>query len=81
MSFKFGFSLFLLNFFAFNNLLSLIRSVSSLGIMALALVVISRGGDVSMITVLVVSIAWAFVLTRSGLPFGFALLMALYFQL
>jgi len=59
------------------NLLTLVRSVSILGILALgmALVVIARGIDVAMIAIMVVSVSWAFVIVRSGYSLPIALLM------
>lgn len=77
------FSILLPSFLSPGNLLVLIRSVSILGILALgmALVVIARGIDVSMIAVMVVSVSWAFVITRSGYPFELALLIGACFAL
>ena len=65
------FSVLLPSFLSPGNLLVLVRSVSILGILALgmALVVIARGIDVSMIAIMVVSVSWAFVITRAGYPF------------
>jgi len=58
------------------NLLTLVRSVSILGILALGmtLVVIARGIDVAMIAIMVVSVSWAFVIARSGYSLPMALL-------
>ena len=69
------FSVLLPSFLSVGNLIALVRSVSILGILALgmALVVIARGIDVSMIATMVVSVAWAFVLAREGYAFGTAL--------
>jgi ribose transport system permease protein len=69
------FSLLLPSFLSPGNLIALVRSVSILGILAIgmALVVIARGIDVSMIATMVVSVAWAFVLARGDLTFGGAL--------
>lgn len=77
------FSALLPGFFSTGNLLVLVRSVSILGILALgmALVVIARGIDVSMIAIMVVSVSWAFVITRAGYPFEFALLIGAGFAL
>jgi len=71
------FSLALPSFLTTGNLLVLVRSVSILGILALgmALVVIARGIDVSMIAIMVVSVSWAFVITRAGYSFELALLI------
>jgi ribose transport system permease protein len=75
------FSILLPNFFTTGNLLVLVRSVSILGILALgmALVVIARGIDVSMIAIMVVSVSWAFVIARAGYPFEVALLIGAVF--
>jgi ribose transport system permease protein len=75
------FSLLLPSFFSPGNILALIRSVSILGILALgmALVVIARGIDVSMIATMVVSVSWAFVIARSGYSLEFALLIGALF--
>ncbi|PTE10107.1 ABC transporter permease [Mesorhizobium helmanticense] len=75
------FSLLLPSFFSPGNILALIRSVSILGILALgmALVVIARGIDVSMIATMVVSVSWAFVIARSGYSLEFALLVGALF--
>ncbi|WP_158816638.1 ABC transporter permease [Methylocapsa sp. S129] len=77
------FALLLPAFASPGNLLALVRSVSILGILALgmALVVIARGIDVSMIATMVVSVSWAFVLARSGYSFGIALLIGVSFAL
>jgi ribose transport system permease protein len=60
-----------------SNLLTLVRSVSILGILALGmtLVVIARGIDVAMIATMVVSVSWAFVIARSGYSLSIALLI------
>jgi len=75
------FSLLLPGFFTAGNLLALLRSVSILGILALgmALVVIARGIDVSMIATMVVSVSWAFVIAQSGYSLQFALLVGALF--
>jgi ribose transport system permease protein len=64
------------------NLLALVRSVSILGILALgmALVVIARGIDVSMVATMVVSVSWAFVIARAGYPLHVAVLIGLAFS-
>lgn len=77
------FSVLLPSFLSPGNLLVLVRSVSILGILALgmALVVIARGIDVSMIATMVVSVSWAFVIARSGYSFELALLIGCCFAL
>ncbi|RUZ72510.1 ABC transporter permease, partial [Mesorhizobium sp. M7A.F.Ca.US.006.01.1.1] len=75
------FSFLLPSFFSAGNILTLVRSVSILGILALgmALVVIARGIDVSMIATMVVSVSWAFVIARSGYSLEFSLLVGALF--
>jgi ribose transport system permease protein len=77
------FSVLLPGFLSAGNLLVLVRSVSILGILALgiALVVIARGIDVSMIAIMVVSVSWAFVITQAGCSFAFALLIGALFAI
>ncbi|MFT4000865.1 MAG: ABC transporter permease [Rhizobium sp.] len=77
------FSVLLPGFLSTGNLLVLVRSVSILGILALgmALVVIARGIDVSMIAIMVVSVSWAFVITGAGYPFVLALLIGAGFAI
>lgn len=77
------FSLLLPSFLSAGNLLVLVRSVSILGILALgmALVVIARGIDVSMIAIMVVSVSWAFVITRAGYSFELALVIGAAFAI
>jgi ribose transport system permease protein len=76
-----GFSLLLPGFLAVENLLSLVRSVSILGILGLgmALVVIGRGIDLAMVATMVVAVAWAMVLSRTQLPLGAALALGAVF--
>ncbi len=72
-----AFSIALPGFLSPGNLISLVRSVSILGMLALGmgLVVIGRGIDVSMIATMVVAVSWAFVIAQAGLPFGIGLLI------
>ena len=82
-----SFSIFLKGFFDVENLLTLVRSVSVLGILsiAMAIVVISRGIDLSLVGVLVVSTALAVILTspnsvfQNGLSFNWAVLIGVLF--
>jgi ribose transport system permease protein len=76
-----GFSLLLPGFLAVENLLSLVRSVSILGILGLgmALVVIGRGIDLAMVATMVVAVAWAMALSRTQLPLGAALALGAVF--
>ncbi len=59
-----GFSLFLSGFATQENLLSLVRSVSVLGILglAMAVVVIGRGIDLSLVSTMAISVAWTLAL-------------------
>ena len=82
-----GFSLFLDKFFSTGNLLTLMRSVSILGILsiAMAVVVISKGIDLSLIATLAVGTALASVLSSPDvlplidLPFVYAVLLGFLF--
>ena len=82
-----GFSIFLDNFFSTGNLLTLMRSVSILGILsiAMAVVVISKGIDLSLIATLAVGTALASVLSSADvlpsidLPFVYAVLLGFLF--
>lgn len=78
-----GFGLFLDGFATQSNLLSLVRSVSVLGILglAMALVVIGRGIDLSLIATMVTSVAWPIVLMSNGTPVAQALLYGCGFAL
>ncbi|RBP18199.1 ribose transport system permease protein [Roseiarcus fermentans] len=77
------FALALPGFATPGNLVSLVRSVSVLGILALgmAIVVIGRGIDVAMIATMVVSVSWAFVIARTGYPLAEALVIGGAFAL
>ena len=82
-----GFSVFLDNFFSTGNLLTLMRSVSILGILsiAMAVVVISKGIDLSLIATLAVGTALASVLSSGDvlpaidLPFIYAVILGFIF--
>lgn len=78
-----GFSLGLDGFASHDNLLSLVRSVSVLGILglAMALVVIGRGIDLSLVAVMAISVAWTLALAGSGMALGTALAIGLAFAL
>lgn len=62
-----------------DNLLSLIRSVSILGILGIgmALAIIGRGIDLSMVATMAISVAWVLTLANNGMPLGLALLYGL----
>ena len=82
-----GFSIFLDKFFSTGNLLTLMRSVSILGILsiAMAVVVISKGIDLSLIATLAIGTALASVLSSPDvlpfidLPFVYAVLLGFLF--
>jgi ribose transport system permease protein len=76
-----GFSLLLPGFLTVGNILSLVRSVSILGILGLgmALVVIGRGIDLAMVATMVVAVAWAMALSRTQMPLGVALALGAVF--
>ena len=82
-----GFSVFLDKFFSTGNLLTLMRSVSILGILsiAMAVVVISKGIDLSLIATLAVGTALASVLSSGDvlpsidLPFIYAVILGFIF--
>jgi len=76
-----AFAAFLPGFSTADNLLSLVRSVSVLGILgvAMALVVIGRGIDLSLVSLMAISLAWALQLVTNGMSLagGLALGLAL----
>jgi ribose transport system permease protein len=78
-----GFALALPGFLTTNNLLNLVRSVSILGILgvAMGLVVIGRGIDLSLVALMAVSVAWTLHLITSGMPLWQALVAGLAFSL
>jgi ribose transport system permease protein len=77
-----AFSLTLRGFFAVDNLLSLVQSVSILGILSagMAFVVIGRGIDLAMVATMVVSVAWALGLTHGGVSLPVALVCGAAFS-
>jgi len=70
------FSIGLSGFLTADNLLSLLRNVSILGILGLgmAVVVIARGINLAIVTVMAMGVAWSLVLGGNGMSFGLALL-------
>lgn len=74
-----GFVLFLPGFVQIDNLLGLLQNVAILGILglAMAVVVIGRGIDISMVAVLVVPTGMALQMVQDGYPVPVALLAAL----
>lgn len=78
-----GFAVALPGFLTTSNVLNLIRSVSILGILgvAMGLVVIGRGIDLSLVALMAVSVAWALHLIATGMPLPLALMIGLGFSL
>lgn len=74
-----AFAIALPGFLTGSNLLNLVRSVSILGMLgvAMGLVIIGRGIDLSLVATMAVTVAWALQLTQSGMPLGPALLLGL----
>jgi ribose transport system permease protein len=66
-----------------DNILNLVRSVSILGILgvAMGLVVIGRGIDLSLVALMAVSVAWTLQMIGSGMPLPQALAIGLAFSL
>ncbi len=78
-----AFSIALPGFLSTNNVLNLVRSVSILGILgvAMGLVVIGRGIDLSLVALMAVSVAWTMNLITAGMPLPQALAIGLAFSL
>lgn len=76
-----AFAVLLRGFLQVENLLSLVRSVSILGILSLgmALVVIGRGIDLAMVATMVVAVAWAMALSHAQMSLGSALALGALF--
>ena len=76
-----AFSLSLSNFLSAANMLSLLRSVSVLGILGLGMliVVLGRGIDLSMVAIMAISVAWTIQLSGSGTPLSIAIFYGLGF--
>jgi len=72
-----AFSIFLPRFLTAGNILTLLNNVATLGILAIgmALVVVGRGIDLTMIAVMVIGVAFSIWLSTTGLPFGWALVV------
>lgn len=77
------FAVALPGFLTADNVLNLVRSVSILGILgvAMGLVVIGRGIDLSLVSLMAVSVAWTLFLIESGMPLLQALAIGLAFSL
>ncbi|MEJ8574198.1 ABC transporter permease [Microbaculum marinum] len=75
------FSITLDNFLSAGNLVTLVRNVSVLGLLSLgmAVVVIGRGVDLSLVAVMAVSMTLSIVLANHGWPFPAALAVGLCF--
>jgi ribose transport system permease protein len=78
-----AFAVTLPGFLTAGNLLNLVRSVSILGILgvAMGLVVIGRGIDLSLVAVMAISVAWTLQLATDGMPLPQAVAMGLAFSL
>ena len=78
-----SFSIFLKGFFSTGNLLGLLQNVAILGILglAMAVVVIGRGIDISMVAVLAVPAGLMLQLAQEGYPLSMALLAAVVIAL
>ncbi|MGD9915530.1 MAG: ABC transporter permease [Rhizobiaceae bacterium] len=78
-----AFAITLPGFLTTSNLLNLVRSVSILGILgvAMGLVIIGRGIDLSLVALMAVSVAWTLYLVASGIPLWQALAIGLAFSL
>lgn len=78
-----GFTIVLDNFLTSGNIIALLRSVSVLGMLALgmAIVVIGRGVDLTMVATMVVSIVWALKLHQAGYDFLIALMLGAVFAI
>jgi ribose transport system permease protein len=77
------FSLVTSGFLKSENLLQLVRNVSTLGILgvAMAVVVIGRGIDLAVVSVMAMATAWVLQLTTEGTSLGLALAVGLAFAL
>tara|TARA_R110002020_G_scaffold16823_3_gene59337 strand:+ start:7369 stop:8343 length:975 start_codon:yes stop_codon:yes gene_type:complete len=78
-----GFAAMLPGFLTTNNLLNLVRSVSILGILgvAMGLVVIGRGIDLSLVALMAISVAWTLQLVANGMSLPQAVALGLAFSL
>jgi ribose transport system permease protein len=74
------FSVALSDFSSVNNLLNLVRSISILGILGLGmgLIVISRGIDLSMVSIMAAAWSIPLNLIEAGMPIGWAVLLSLF---
>jgi ribose transport system permease protein len=76
-----AFAIWLPNFLSPGNIINLLRSVSVLGMLGIgmAIVVIGRGIDLSIVATMAISIAWSLGLMNHGIPVIPALLIGLAF--
>lgn len=77
-----GFAIALPGFLTANNVLNLVRSVSILGILgvAMGLVVIGRGIDLSLVALMAISVAWTLSMIAAGMPLPQAIAIGLAFS-
>lgn len=77
------FALTLRRFIDPDNLLTLLRNVAVLGVLGLAMVivVIGRGIDLSLVANMAISVAWSFALVNAGVGLGVAVTLGLGFAL
>jgi ribose transport system permease protein len=77
------FSFFLKGFLSSGNLIALVRSVATLGILGvgMALIVLGRGIDLSIVAIYAMSAAWTFHLANGGVSISLALLLGYLFAL
>lgn len=78
-----AFAVALPGFLTASNVLNLVRSVSILGILgvAMGLAVIGRGIDLSLVAVMAISVAWTLQLVADGTPLAQAVALGLGFSL
>ncbi|MBX5454614.1 MAG: ABC transporter permease [Acidobacteriia bacterium] len=76
------FAVALPGFLAVSNLLNLVRSVSILGILgvAMGLVVIGRGIDLSLVALMAISVAWTLQMAANGMPLPLAVAVGMAFS-
>jgi len=77
------FAVALPGFLAVSNLLNLVRSVSILGILgvAMGLVVIGRGIDLSLVALMAISVAWTLQMAANGVPLPLAVAVGMTFSI
>ncbi len=77
-----AFSALVPNFLSAGNVTSLVQNVSVLGILAMgmAISIIGRGIDLSMVASMSIAVAWMLVQLNAGVPIGEALLLAIAFS-